>query len=253
MILKALVVDDEPPAREELTYMLEASGKVQVIGECEDGDEVIPFLYKTPVDIVFMDIQMRVQNGLSTAWQIIQMEKPPKIVFTTGYSQYAQEAFELNAIDYIMKPYVQERINRSIMKAEENLKTGRVNEPIQTMINHGETYEPNRLVAWRNDRLVVLPYDEILYAKADESRKTLVASTKDVCHTTLTLKELEEKLRQPNFLRTHKSYIVNLEKVEEIIPWFNNTYLLKIKHAGGHDIPVARHYMKQFQLIMGIT
>lgn len=253
MLLNALVVDDEPPAREELAFMLESSGKVRVAGECEDGDEVIAFLQKTPVDVVFLDIQMRVQNGLSTAWQIIQLGRPPKIIFTTGFSQYAQEAFEVNAVDYIMKPYLQDRINRSVMKAAESLKTEQANKPILAMISKGDALESNRLVAWKNERLVVIPYSDIIYVKADESRKTAVATAKGIFLANFNLKELEDKLRPPAFLRTHKSYIVNLDKVQEIVPWFNNTYLLKLEDSPDHDVPVARHYIKQFQSILGIT
>lgn len=253
MFLNALVVDDELPAREELTFMLESSGKVRVVGECEDGDEVIPFLLKTPVDVVFLDIKMRVQNGLSTAWQIIQLERPPKIVFTTGFSQHAQEAFELNAVDYIMKPYLQDRINRSVMKAIDNIKAGQANSPILSMINKGDSFEPNRLVVWKNDRLVVIAYSDVIYAKADANRKTAVITAKGAFQANFSLKELEEKLKPPTFLRTHKSYIVNLDKVQEIVPWFNNTYLLKLVDSPDHDVPVARHYIKQFQSILGIS
>jgi DNA-binding LytR/AlgR family response regulator len=252
-MIRALVVDDEIPARRELAFMLESSGKVRVIGECEDGEDVLPFIMETTVDVVFLDIQMRVQSGLYTAWQIMQSKNPPRIIFTTGFSQYAQEAFELNAIDYIMKPYVQERVNRSVVKLKESLRAEAFNAPIAAMIERGGTFEPNRLLAWKNDRLIVIPHADILLAKSDESRKTVIATSKGFFYVNYTLKELEERLRPPTFLRTHKAFIANLDRVQEITPWFNNTYMLKIEGAEEHEVPVARHYMKQFQRFMGIA
>jgi DNA-binding LytR/AlgR family response regulator len=253
MLLRALVVDDELPAREELAYMLEASGKVRVVGQCEDGDEVMEFLDQTSVDVVFLDIQMRIQDGLSTAWQIMHSEHPAKIVFTTGYSQYAQKAFELNAVDYVMKPYLEERIHRMIEKVKDSIQAGSSNQPIAGMISGGTSFEPNRMPVWKDGRLLVLPYAEILFAKSDGKRKTVIATAKGYYTTNLTLRELETKLKPPLFLRTHKSYIANLEKVREIVPWFNNTYLLRLEGCEEHEIPVARHYIKPFQDMIGLA
>lgn len=252
MKLKALVVDDELPAREELIYMLEAGNKVKVVGECEDGDEVTGFLERISVDVVFLDIHMRIQNGLSTAWQIMQLSNNPKIVFTTGYSEYAQQAFELNAIDYVVKPYVQARINKTVAKVEESVRIGTLNQQIQAMIYSGVTAEPNRLPVWQNERLLVLPYSEICYAKSDGKRNIVICTSKDCYTTNLTLRELEERLKPPKFLRTHKSYIANLDRVQEIISWFNNTYMLKLEGCE-EQIPVARHYIKAFQNLIGLA
>ena len=252
MIIKALVVDDELPARQELVYLLKASGMVRVIGECEDGDEIMAFLQRVPADVVFLDIRMRSMDGLTAAWQIAQLPEPPQIVFTTAYSQYAQKAFDLNAVDYILKPYTQERVNQSIIKAAQALKTNSANRQFLTMLNRGEAFEPGRIVVWKNDRLLVVLLGDILYAQSTENRKTLLVTSTGEYQTSFTLRGLSEKLKPPQFLQTHRSYIVNLGKVQEITPWFNGTYLLRLTGAPNAKIPVSRHYIKEFNAAMGI-
>ncbi|MBZ4654749.1 MAG: ypdB [Peptococcaceae bacterium] len=252
-MMKALLVDDEFPAREELRCLLEEIGGIEVVGECEDGEEALAFLKKTPLDVIFLDIQMSVKDGLTTAWEILQLPHPPKIVFTTGYNEYAVKAFELNAVDYVMKPYSKKRLEQTVKKLVELKKAEKwENGTIYDLLAKNVVTHRGRLSVWAHDRLIVLNTSQIIFVKAEGKGKTVLYTEKGNFVTGFTLKEIEEKLNSSQFCRIHKSYLVNLEKIREVIPWFNNTYVLVLEDYTEENIPVSRHYIKKFNEKMGI-
>lgn len=252
MRITAIIVDDEFPARAELKSILEEIGNVDIVGEGEDGDEALKMIHDLSPHVVFLDIQMRNKNGLVTAGEIMELDQPPFVVFTTGYSQFAAQAFEVNAVDYILKPYSKERVAKTITKLLQSKDLSQKAAPVVTQIEKSRLGSGS-LCVWSMDRMVVLRPTEILFAKADERRQTLLQTEKGPMYTKLALKELEQMLKEEGFLRIHKSFLVNLNKVREIIPWFNNTYVLGLENCSETNIPVARHYMKDFNKQMGIT
>lgn len=248
-MFKALVVDDEYPAREELVCLLAETGLVDVVATCEDGEEALAFLRERSVDAVFLDIQMPTMDGLSAASEILRLPDGPKVVFTTGFSEHAVKAFELDAVDYLVKPYDRKRLEQAVRKLRDfcGLKDRKPAGPLPVGPESG-----GRLPVWDSGRLVLLNITDIFYAKADGKRNTLISAKKGEFATSTTLRELEAKLAAANFIRTHKSYLVNAGKIEEIIPWFNNTYLLVLQDCPARDIPVARHYVRDFNQRMGL-
>jgi DNA-binding LytR/AlgR family response regulator len=253
MDLQALIVDDEFPAREELKCVLQEIGNIMIVGECEDGDEVVPFVQRFMPDIVFLDIQMRSKDGLAVAGEILEMSNPPYVVFSTGFSQYAVKAFELDAVDYILKPYSAERVAKCIEKIRNRKLAAAAESPVSERVTEEVVPEITNLCVWSKDRIVIVPPADVFFAKADENRQTMLHTTKGNFYTKMALKELEEILKKHRFLRTHKSYLVNLNRVNEVIPWFNNTYVLVLENCAEKNIPVARHYMKEFNRYMGIS
>lgn len=252
-MINALVVDDEFPARGELRCLLEEIGGIEVIGECEDGEEALEFLVKNPADVIFLDIHMSIKDGLTVAWEILQLPHPPKIVFTTGYNEYAVKAFELNAVDYVMKPYSKKRLEQTVKKLVELKKAEKwENGTIYELLTKNAVTHHKRISVWTHDRLIVLNISQIIFAKAEGKGKTVLYTEKGNFITGFTLKEIEEKLNFSQFCRTHKSYLVNLDKIREVIPWFNNTYVLVFDGYSGEKVPVSRHYIKKFNEKMGI-
>lgn len=252
MKLKALLVDDEYPARGELKALLEEIDETEVIGDYEDGDEALGIIRRSRVDVVFLDIEMGNRDGLSLAAEILKIPEPPKVVFTTGYSEYAVKAFELNAVDYLIKPYSKKRLLQALQKIKQNKITQGSNlEKTMDLINNSNGWG-KKLLVWSSDRLVVLGLEDIFFIKAENNGKTLVCSKKGNYLSDLTLKTMEDKFAKAMFLRTHKSYIVNLQKISEVIPWFNNTYVLNLSECPEKNIPVSRHYIKVFKEAMGI-
>ncbi len=248
-MIKAIIVDDELPAREELKSMLGDLPNFRVIADFEDGIEVVEYL-KTPnqADVVFLDVQMRCKDGITAAWEIMQLPSAPHIVFVTGYGQYAVKAFELNAVDYIMKPFDEHRLAQTAKRLQEMQLSERFsNANICDFFNSSVSPKNTRFCVYQNGRMIILPPNEILFIKSEEMGKTLIVSERGNFHTRMTLKDFEAKLAASQLLRIHKSYLVNPDKVREIIPWFNNTFMLVLEGCEDERIPVARHYIKDFQ------
>ncbi|PKM86936.1 MAG: DNA-binding response regulator [Firmicutes bacterium HGW-Firmicutes-12] len=257
-MLKVLLVDDEFPARGELQCLLEEIGGFKIVGECEDGDEALEWIKAENIDVVFLDIQMSGKDGLTTAWEIIQIQNHPKIVFTTGYDEYAVKAFELNAIDYVMKPYSKKRLEHTTKKimSDKNIvekkEEEKGNEEVFNLLDKGMESQIDRISVWASDRLVVIGISEIYFARAESKGRTMLFTERGQFCLNKTLKMIEEKINSLHFLRTHKRYYVNLEKISEIIPWFNNTYVLLLEGCTEKNIPVSRHYIKEFNRLLGI-
>lgn len=248
-MLRIIIVDDEYPAREELKDMLEEMEDIEIIAEFEDGMETIEFLQKNDqADVVFLDIRMRHKDGIVTAWEILQLPNPPQVVFITGYEDYAVKAFELNAVDYILKPYSVQRLEQTISKLR-NLTVANqfTNGNAFEFLRNNLTVDQMRLFVWVGEKMVVLHADDIIYIKTDEKGKPVIYSSKGVFMTRLTLKEIEKTLSPAQFVRTHKSYLVNLNKVSEVVPWFNNTYMISLDGYKEEQVPVARHYLNDFK------
>lgn len=249
MAIRVLIVDDEYPARQELRCIFEEIGNIEVVAECRNGEEAVQTLLTVSVDAVFLDIQMRtMDDGLVTAEKIMKLSAKPKVVFTTGFNEFAVQAFELEAIDYVLKPYSRERLELTIARLTREEKPAVKTVPAEL----GRSPEQVRVPVWHNDRLLVLLPTEIFFVRSEQKRKTLLCTEKGDFITTMTLKAVQERLEHCGFLRTHKSFLVNLSKIREIVPWFNDTYILSLEGCPVQDIPVAKHFIREFKQAMGI-
>ena len=198
-------------------------------------------------DIVFLDIEMPVLDGLAVGEKLKTLPNPPKIIFSTGFDQFAVRAFELEAFDYILKPYTKTRLQATVIKLQKVLQN-QSQQQLPSRCNF-----PIKLSIWNNNKLLVFnPKEEIYLIKTDTSKKILIYTNKGILESNLPLKTLEEKLRPCGFLRTHKSYIVNMNKVREIIPWFNDTYILTVENCLEKEIPVSRHFIQSFKTFLNL-
>lgn len=246
-MLKVLIVDDEKYIRDELRYFLEKYEDIEIVGETGEGEEVIYLVDSCHPDIVFLDIQLGKMNGLLLARKILDKENPPFVVLATAYNEYAIQGFEINVADYILKPFSEERLKVAIDRIrKQNDKYG-AKEPE----NHKEEINLNKLCVFQNNRLVLMDIEDIQYVEAENKEVAVYAGDK-VYYCNYSLKELEEKFKNNKFIRTHKSYIVNIDFIEEIIPWFNYTYKITMKGNQDIEIPVSRNYLKKFKRLLGI-
>ena len=217
-MLKIVIADDEFPSRQELRALLETNSNLEIIAECEHGEAVLDYFSNNTADAVFLDIEMPVLDGLAVGEKLKTLPNPPKIIFSTGFDQFAVRAFELEAFDYILKPYTKTRLQATVIKLQKVLQN-QSQQQLPSRCNF-----PIKLSIWNNNKLLVFnPKEEIYLIKTDTSKKILIYTNKGILESNLPLKTLEEKLCPCGFLRTHKSYIVNMNKVREIIPWFNDT------------------------------
>lgn len=256
--MKAIIVEDEFPARKELRYFIENKSKIEVVNEFTNGIEVLDFIQGNKIDVIFLDINIPHLDGMLLAKTLNQFKARPKIVFITAYENYAVDAFSLGVFDYILKPYSEDRITSMLDKLEKSEtnsseissynnyissdKKGTINQNIEE-ITH-------KISLWKGDKLVVIDIDDIYYCEANE-RQTFIYTEKETFILKEGISEVENIINDKTFFRTHRSYIVNLTKVKEIIPWFNNTYILKLKDSA-YEVTVSRSKIKEFRLLMHI-
>lgn len=242
--MNCIIVEDEFPAREELKYFIKNFSNINIIGEFDNGVDVLKFIQEHLIDVIFLDINIPMLDGMVLAKTIKRFSNPPKIVIVTAYKEYAVEGYELNIFDYILKPYTEDRIVSCIKKlsnSEDSCVFNGNSEKAGIPVN-------SKLSLWRDNRIVVVDSSEIYYCEANE-RETLVY-TKDYQYVVnSSISEFEGSLDSRDFFRCHRSYIVNLTKIKEIIPWFNSTFILKFENLKG-EVPVSRSKTKQFKSLM---
>ncbi|MCY6483321.1 LytTR family DNA-binding domain-containing protein [Clostridium aestuarii] len=236
--MNCVIVDDEYPAREELKYFINKFSNIKIQGEFEDSVEALKSIEKHKPDIILLDINMPKIDGMELGRIINNFEKKIIIVFITAYKEYAVDAFEVEAFDYILKPYSEKRIVNTLKRLEKEF-----NETINRCIN-------NKITLKKNNKLWVVDVCDICYCEASE-RETIIYTCKNTYVENSSISEFYKKLPKNNFFRSHRSYVINLDKITEIIPWFNNTYMVKFKELD-EEIPVSRNNINDFKHLMGI-
>ena len=240
--MHTLIVDDEPLARNELAYLLEQCEEVSRIEEADSIEEALEKLLQQTIDLAFLDIHLTEESGLALADKINRIQNPPLIVFATAYDDYAIQAFERNARDYLLKPFELERVQETVRRAQATL-VGRAK-------NDEEKQKPSSVYPIQmDDRIFMVHAREILAIEVNQGETTIYTENKNY-KTAEPLNAWEKKLPQPPFMRVHRSYLVNLNKIEEIQPWFNQTYQVTL---GEHlKVPVSRSYEQVFKEKMGL-
>lgn len=241
-MLKAIIVEDEYLAREELEYLVKSHSEIDIVASFEDGLEAFKYLQDHEVDVVFLDIQIPSIDGLLLAKNLHKSTHPPHVVFVTAYKEFAVEAFELEAFDYILKPYNESRIISLLQKIE--LAERQAPKPQQ----EAATNASRTVNLVKGERIIVTPCEKIYYAEADE-KLTYVYTRTDRYVMQMTISEFVSRLPAEGFFRCHRSYCVNIDKIREIVPWFNSTYLIRL-HDLSFEVPVSRSNIKAFRQLM---
>jgi two-component system, LytTR family, response regulator len=240
--MKAIIVEDEIPAKEELEYLIQTHSSIEIVASFEDGLDVLKFLQAEEVDAIFLDINIPSLDGMLLASNISKFAKKPYIIFTTAYKEHAAQAFELEAFDYILKPYEEKRIAAMLAKLESAYqRESKGTEEVTTEVNR-------RINLRKNENIIVADVNDIYYAEASE-KVTLVYTKSEEYMMPMSISEFHDKLPQDTFFRCHRSYTVNLSKIHEIVPWFNHTYLVRLKDMKA-EIPVSRSKAKAFRQLM---
>jgi two-component system LytT family response regulator len=235
--MRILIVDDEAPARERLKHLLADIAGVELIGEAEDGLQAVELIEQEQLDLVLLDIQM---PGLDGFGVIEALEAPPPVVFVTAYDEYAIRAFEVNALDYLLKPFSKERLEKAIHRAqeaqtEEQDFTSRLAPLLESLTSQGHYL--TRLAVRDRNHLRVLDADEVDWIGVD-NEQTLVHAGGAAYPLQRTLTELEARLDPARFFRAHRSVLVNLDRVQEIIPWFKGSHKLRL--TTGEEVELSR-------------
>jgi two-component system, LytTR family, response regulator LytT len=252
--IKILIADDEAYARDELKHILSSIPEIEVVGEAKNGLEAVKMAEEKGPDIIFMDIEMPGLTGMEAAKKIVEKNIGAHLIFATAYDEYALKAFEVSAIDYILKPFEEERIKRSVQKAQALIKKAsipdmeRISKLIET-ISGGKAKYPRKISVKYKGKINLLDTSEIVYAKGEGGLVYICEGEKEYLSDYSSLDNLEKELDPEKFHRTHRSYIVNLDKMKQILPLGAGHYVIRCKMGPDQllDIPLSRRQAKELR------
>jgi len=254
MDLKALVVDDEQLAREELSFLLAQVGGVEVVGQAANGIEAMGLIEDLSPDLIFLDVQMPGMNGFEVARQMLGRESAAEIVFVTAYDQYAIEGFQVNAVDYLLKPVDVMRLEQAVQRTRRRLQSDRprpamANEDLERIVKLVTERQSRRerLAVKIGELVMLVDADDLIFASLADDVITVVAGNLTGTSNYRSLDELQERLDPSVFWRVHRSYLVNINTIKEIVPWFSRNYILKMNDGRTTEIPVSRSQTKRLR------
>jgi two-component system LytT family response regulator/two-component system response regulator LytT len=274
MAITALIVDDEQLARDELQYLLDAAGDIDVLGQGHNGIEAVEMIRKLEPDVVFLDVQMPGLDGFAVLKKLLEQESAgplPQIIFATAFDQYAVRAFDVNAIDYLLKPFDRARVMQAVDRARHRIaetedQPGPTSGPqadasaesrLDALIrlieqNNSQLARPARaqsgkIVLQSQSRLLLVDQKEICFASIDEGVIDVATPTLEGQAKCRTLEELMELLDPTIFWRAHRSFLVNINQIKEVVPWFKSSYQLRMNDKKHTEIPVSRGQTKRLR------
>ena len=256
MSLSAVIVDDEQLARDELSFLLKSTDDVNIVAQGSNGLEAVNLIKEHSPDIVFLDVQMPGLDGFGVIKKLLDRKITlPQIVFATAYDQYAVKAFEVNAVDYLLKPFDKKRVNQAIEKARKKLQSSSAStEKLDTLVKMLEAQRPqNSKVLLRSaGRLLLVEQKDVCFASIEDGVITVAAHALEGQSNCRTLEELLAGLDPGMFWRAHRSYVVNINRIREVVPWFKGSYQLRMDDRKQTEIPVSRAQTKRLRELFGL-
>ena len=250
MPISCILVDDEKLALEELQFLLDSMPEVRVIGQGRNGVEAIRLVKELEPDLIFLDIQMPGLNGFQVIHQLIKQNVLPQVIFVTAFDQYAVKAFEVNAVDYILKPVEKFRLEKAINRAKKEIDSDiQMDDKIKNLLNmfSPSIQKKSKLLVRAKKRHWMVDFKEVIFASVSDGSVMVV--TKELRGETnyRTLDDLQTNLSPEIFWRVHRSFLVNINKIKEVVPWFNRTLQLKMADDLETEIPVSRAHSRRLK------
>lgn len=259
MTLSAVIVDDEQLARDELAYLLKGVGEIDVVAQGKNGVEAVNLIREHNPDLVFLDVQMPGLDGFGVIKKLIDRRvRLPKIVFATAFDQYAVKAFEVNAVDYLLKPFDKKRVVQSVEKARAKMETAAGStDKLETLMRMLEAQKPQpaKILLKATGRLFLVNQKDICFASIEDGVISVVTSGPNGMEgqsNCRTLEELLDSLDPHLFWRAHRSYLVNINRIKEVVPWFKSSYQLRMDDKKQTEIPVSRAQTKRLRELFGL-
>ncbi len=251
MKLRALISDDESSARSRLRKLLGAHPEIEIIGEARDGLQTVEMVEESRPDLLFLDVQMPGLDGFESLQHLVRATLP-LVIFTTAYDQYALDAFEANAVSYLLKPINRERLAQAVERAMKIHRSSEKSADEELRIKRALSAAVpsiNKIIARRRDRFVLLSLDEVFFFHVEDGL-VRVKTEAETYWTDYRLNDLEERLPDPPYFRAHRSYIVNMSKVREIAPLAGSGYLLILNDSDGSEIRVSERQSKRLHRML---
>jgi two-component system LytT family response regulator/two-component system response regulator LytT len=303
MPLTALIIDDEPLARQELQYLLDAAGDVSVLAQGTNGIDAVDLIRTYKPDVIFLDVRMPGLDGFAVLKKVLALErkiKLPQVVFATAFDQYAVKAFEVNAVDYLLKPFDSKRVQRTLEKVRARVSSetelaaespgiangssansetvgGRVASRVAgaeakldallrmveeqaAMMSGGAAgttsaagaARSGKVVVRAQSRLLLVDQKDLCFATIEEGRISVVTKALEGDSNCRTLEELTEQLNPAQFWRVHRSFVVNIQHIREVVPWFKSSYQLRMDDRKQTEVPVSRSQTKRLRELFNL-
>ncbi|HSY35302.1 MAG TPA: response regulator [Acidobacteriaceae bacterium] len=293
--LTALIIDDEPLARQELQYLLDAAGDVSVLAQGTNGIEAVELIRTHKPDVIFLDVRMPGLDGFAVLKKVLAQDKKiklPQVVFATAFDQYAVKAFEVNAVDYLLKPFDSKRVHRTLEKVRERLSStepvaespgslsagggdGRVASRVAgaeakldallrmveertgiaaagVAVGGAGTGRSGKVVVRAQSRLLLVDQKDLCFATIEEGRISVVTKALEGDSNCRTLEELTDQLDPEQFWRVHRSFVVNIQHIREVVPWFKSSYQLRMDDRQQTEVPVSRSQTKRLRELFNL-
>jgi two-component system LytT family response regulator/two-component system response regulator LytT len=256
MSLSVIIVDDEQLARDELSYLLREITDLEIIGQGKNGVEAVNLIKESSPDLVFLDVQMPGLDGFGVIKKLLEKKIPlPNIIFSTAFDQYAVKAFEVSALDYILKPFDKKRVFQAVEKARKTQESEAApSEKLDTLVKLLEQQQPqtSKVLLKANNRLFLVDQKEICFASIEDGVITVVAQNMEGQSNCRTLEELLTSLDGKLFWRAHRSYLVNINRIKEVVPWFKSSYQIRMDDKKQTEIPVSRAQTRRLRDLFGL-
>jgi len=292
--LTALIIDDEPLARQELSYLLSAAEDVSIVAQGTNGIEAVELIREHRPDVVFLDVRMPGLDGFAVLKKVLSLDrrfKLPQVVFATAFDQYAVKAFEVNAVDYLLKPFDTRRVLKTIEKVRSRISAAEANptetpaestgSAIKGMVagaqakldallkmvegqsalaaqpqplsgSHPIASRSGKVVVRAQNRLLLADQKDVCFASIEEGRISVVTKSVEGDSNCRTLEELMEQLDPEQFWRAHRSFVVNIQHIREVVPWFKSSYQLRMDDRKQTEVPVSRSQTKRLRELFNL-
>ena len=263
MAISTVIVDDERPARDELAYLLKGFPELEVIAQGKNGLEAVSLIKEHDPDLVFLDVQMPGLDGFGVIKKLVERKvRMPQIVFATAFDNYAVHAFEVNAVDYVLKPFDKARIAKAVQRAKKMVEShtspvdrletlvGQLGAGLGVGLPKPKQAQPVKLLVKSQARMILVDAEDMIYASIEDGSITIVARDAEGSSNFRTLEELADSLDPDVFWRPHRSYLVNINHIKEVVPWFKSSFMLKMNDKRASEVPVSRGQTKRLRELL---
>jgi two-component system LytT family response regulator/two-component system response regulator LytT len=266
-LLTALIIDDEPLARQELLYLLQSAGGIDVLAQGTNGIEAVDLIRTHKPDVVFLDVQMPGLDGFAVLKKLLDKKTGlPQVVFATAFDQYAVRAFEVNAVDYLLKPFDRKRVHKTVEKVRTRLADRADSAPdprpdprldallklVETRSQPAPKPTTGKVIVRALGRLLLVDQREICFASIEGGAISVVTRGVEGQSNCRTLEELMDQLDPEAFWRAHRSFVVNIQHIREVVPWFKSSYQLRMDDPKKTEIPVSRAQTKKLRELFNL-
>jgi two-component system, LytTR family, response regulator LytT len=255
MPINTIIVDDEKPAREELAFLLKGFSEINLIGQGKNGIEAVSLIKEHSPDLVFLDVQMPGLDGFGVLKKLVERKlKVPHVVFATAFDHYAVQAFDVNAVDYVLKPFDKARIAKAIQRARREIEsqvspTERLEQLVSQLGANASkpAAAPAKIMIKSQQRMLLVDAEDLVFASIEDGLITVMSKEVEGSSNYRTLEELHAALDSDSFWRPHRSYLVNIHHIKEVVPWFKSSFMIKMDDKKQTEIPVSRQQTKRLR------